>query len=97
MRTAHLAGSGEEGSPVAPMLVLATVGLAVNFRPGALISPLGPMFRDSGSLGDLSELRGEAPLGFQLHSLFAFALIFRSRDDEDLGSHSPRRGWDRVG
>lgn len=37
------------------MLVLATVGFAVNFWAWALISPLGPMFRDSGSLGALSE------------------------------------------
>ena len=37
------------------MLVLATVGFAVNFWAWALISPLGPMFRDSGVLGALSE------------------------------------------
>jgi len=68
------------------------------------------------------ELMGEAPLGFQLHALVAFALfalwpftrlvhvfsapvgyltrpyiVYRSRDDAQLGSHRPRRGWDRVG
>ena len=37
------------------MLTLATVGFAVNFWAWALISPLGPMFRDSGALGALSE------------------------------------------
>ena len=37
------------------MLMLATVGFAVNFWAWALISPLGPMFRDSGALGTLSE------------------------------------------
>jgi NNP family nitrate/nitrite transporter-like MFS transporter len=42
------------GSPVT-MLILATVGFAVNFWAWALISPLGPMFRDSGTLGRLSE------------------------------------------
>ena len=42
------------GSPVL-MLVLATVGFAVNFWAWALISPLGPMFKDSGALGTLSQ------------------------------------------
>lgn len=37
------------------MLVMATLGFAVNFWAWALISPLGPMFRDSGSLGTLTE------------------------------------------
>ena len=37
------------------MLVVATVGFALNFWAWALISPLGPLFRDSGRLGDLSE------------------------------------------
>ncbi|AXT85039.1 MFS transporter [Aeromicrobium sp. A1-2] len=37
------------------MLVLATVGFAVNFWAWALLSPLGPVFGDSGTLGDLSE------------------------------------------
>jgi NNP family nitrate/nitrite transporter-like MFS transporter len=37
------------------MLILATVGFALNFWAWALISPLGPMFRDSGALGDLSQ------------------------------------------
>jgi NNP family nitrate/nitrite transporter-like MFS transporter len=37
------------------MLVVSTAGFAVNFWAWALISPLGPMFRDSGSLGELTE------------------------------------------
>jgi NNP family nitrate/nitrite transporter-like MFS transporter len=41
-------------SPVL-MLVMATIGFAVNFWAWALISPLGPMFRDTGTLGDLTE------------------------------------------
>lgn len=42
------------GSP-GMMLVLATIGFAVNFWAWTLISPLGPMFGDSGALGELSE------------------------------------------
>ena len=42
------------GSPTL-MLVMATLGFAVNFWAWALISPLGPMFRDTGSLGELTE------------------------------------------
>ncbi|TXL57551.1 MFS transporter [Aeromicrobium terrae] len=37
------------------MLALATFGFAANFWAWALISPLGPMFRDTGTLGRLSE------------------------------------------
>jgi len=37
------------------MLVVATIGFAVNFWAWALISPLGPLFRDNGALGRLSE------------------------------------------
>ena len=37
------------------MLAMATIGFAVNFWAWALISPLGPMFRQQGSLGDLTE------------------------------------------
>jgi NNP family nitrate/nitrite transporter-like MFS transporter len=37
------------------MLGLATLGFALNFWAWALISPLGPMFRDQGTLGQLSE------------------------------------------
>jgi MFS transporter, NNP family, nitrate/nitrite transporter len=37
------------------MLAMATVGFAVNFWAWALLSPLGPLFRDTGTLGALSE------------------------------------------
>src|SRR6478736_1840878 len=37
------------------MLGMATIGFAVNFWAWALISPLGPLFRDQGTLGTLSE------------------------------------------
>jgi NNP family nitrate/nitrite transporter-like MFS transporter len=41
-------------SPVV-MLVTATIGFAVNFWAWALISPLGPLFRENGTLGALTE------------------------------------------
>jgi MFS transporter, NNP family, nitrate/nitrite transporter len=47
-------GGERHGSPWL-MLAMATLGFAVNFWAWALISPLGPMFRDTGSLGVLSE------------------------------------------
>jgi NNP family nitrate/nitrite transporter-like MFS transporter len=37
------------------MLALATIGFAVNFWAWALVSPLGPLFRQQGSLGALSQ------------------------------------------
>ncbi len=37
------------------MLALATIGFAINFWAWALISPLGPLFRDQGNLGALDE------------------------------------------
>jgi NNP family nitrate/nitrite transporter-like MFS transporter len=37
------------------MLVMATIGFAVNFWAWALVSPLGPLFREQGTLGPLSE------------------------------------------
>ncbi|HEX5086397.1 MAG TPA: MFS transporter [Nocardioides sp.] len=37
------------------MLALATVGFALNFWAWALLSPLGPLFRQNGTLGTLSE------------------------------------------
>src|SRR6476659_9650255 len=45
---------GTTSSPVL-MLAIATIGFAINFWAWALISPLGPMFRDQGTLGELSE------------------------------------------
>jgi NNP family nitrate/nitrite transporter-like MFS transporter len=44
----------DAGSP-GLMLVMATVGFAVNFWAWALLSPLGPLFREKGTLGALSE------------------------------------------
>ncbi|HEY9562483.1 MAG TPA: MFS transporter [Nocardioides sp.] len=37
------------------MLILATLGFAVNFWAWALLSPLGPKFRDTGQVGQLTE------------------------------------------
>src|SRR6476661_3219721 len=37
------------------MLAVATVGFAVNFWAWALLSPLGPLFRQQGTLGPLTE------------------------------------------
>ena len=37
------------------MLAIATLGFVVNFWAWALLSPLGPLFRDTGTLGKLSE------------------------------------------
>ena len=37
------------------MLVMATLGFALNFWAWALLSPLGPLWRDNGALGDLTE------------------------------------------
>ncbi len=34
-----------------------------------------------------------APVGYLTRPY----IVYRSRDDQELGSHSPRRGWDRVG
>jgi len=34
-----------------------------------------------------------APLGYLTRPY----IVYRSRDDDQLGSHQPRRGWDRVG
>lgn len=37
------------------MLVMATLGFALNFWAWALLSPLGPLWRDNGALGDITE------------------------------------------
>jgi len=47
--------STESASNPNVMLALATIGFAVNFWAWALLSPLGPLFGSSGTLGDLSE------------------------------------------
>ncbi len=50
-------GSGATAAPARPglMLAMATIGFALNFWAWALISPLGPLFRQEGTLGELSE------------------------------------------
>lgn len=47
--------TGERSPSPWLMLILATVGFAVNFWAWSLLSPLGPMFRDTGQLGALTE------------------------------------------
>ena len=54
MSTTPTTPATRTGSPML-MLILATIGFVVNFWAWALVSPLGPMFRDSGALGKLSE------------------------------------------
>jgi nitrate reductase gamma subunit len=93
-----------------------TIGGEYNYREGVSV-----WYRSFLAFQPQPELMAEAPLGFQLHALVAFALfalwpftrlvhvfsaplgyltrpyvVYRSRDDAGLGSHSPRRGWDRV-
>lgn len=48
-------GAGVQQEPRLLMLAMATLGFALSFWAWALISPLGPMFRTSGSLGKLTE------------------------------------------
>ncbi|WP_206422585.1 nitrate/nitrite transporter [Nocardioides pantholopis] len=45
---------GRVGNPWV-MLAMATLGFALNFWAWALLSPLGPLFRKEGTLGDISE------------------------------------------
>src|SRR4051794_41432152 len=47
-------GTGRVRTP-GLMLATATIGFAVNFWAWALLSPLGPLFREKGTLGTLSE------------------------------------------
>ncbi|MGN6252964.1 MAG: MFS transporter [Marmoricola sp.] len=49
--------TGPAEPDAAPMLMLglATLGFALNFWAWALLSPLGPLFRDTGALGPLSQ------------------------------------------
>jgi len=51
--------SGETTARRSPglMLAMATIGFAINFWAWALLSPLGPLFREEGTLGELSELQ----------------------------------------
>jgi NNP family nitrate/nitrite transporter-like MFS transporter len=47
--------AGEQTRSPGLMLAMATAGFAVNFWAWALLSPLGPLLRDQGTLGTLSE------------------------------------------
>jgi len=94
-----------------------SVGGHYDYREGVSV-----WYRSFLSFRPRPDLMSDAPLGFQLHALVAFALfalwpftrlvhvfsapvgyltrpyiVYRSRDDAALGSHAPRRGWDRVG
>jgi len=94
-----------------------TIGGEYDYREGVSV-----WYRSFLAFQPQPDLMGEAPLGFQLHALVAFALfalwpftrlvhvfsapvgyltrpyiVYRSRDDAELGSHRPRRGWERVG
>ena len=51
---AEVASASARRSPLL-MLALATIGFGVNFWAWALLSPLGPVYRISGRLGELSE------------------------------------------
>ncbi len=53
MTSGHQTGSGARSPWL--MLGLATIGFAINFWAWALLSPLGPVFRENGTLGNLSE------------------------------------------
>lgn len=57
MTAARPAPAATDGAVRSPwlMLALATTGFAINFWAWALLSPLGPVFRDNGTLGALSE------------------------------------------
>jgi MFS transporter, NNP family, nitrate/nitrite transporter len=52
---ARSAGVQTSTRPPGLMLAMATIGFAVNFWAWALLSPLGPLFREKGTLGALSE------------------------------------------
>ncbi|HLS46136.1 MAG TPA: MFS transporter [Ornithinicoccus sp.] len=53
--TTKQAPSATAGRQAWTMLIMATIGFAVNFWAWALLSPLGPLFRQEGTLGDLTE------------------------------------------
>ena len=53
-RTKPASPASPPGNPWV-QLIMATVGFAVNFWAWALLSPLGPLFRVNGQLGDITE------------------------------------------
>lgn len=66
------------------MLAMATIGFAVNFWAWALISPLGPLFRGSGQLGELTE--------FDVSLLVAVPVVVGSLGRIIAGSMTDRFG-----
>lgn len=66
------------------MLALATVGFALNFWAWALLSPLGPLFGEEGTLGDLSE--------FQISLIVAVPVIVGSLGRIPVGALTDKFG-----
>ncbi len=66
------------------MLAMATIGFAINFWAWSLISPLGPLFRSTGQLGELSE--------FDVSLLVAVPVIVGSLGRIIVGAMTDRYG-----
>jgi NNP family nitrate/nitrite transporter-like MFS transporter len=66
------------------MLAMATIGFAINFWAWALLSPLGPLFREEGTLGQLTE--------FQVSLLVAVPVIVGSLGRIPVGALTDRYG-----
>ncbi len=66
------------------MLAMATIGFAINFWAWALLSPLGPLFREEGTLGELSE--------FQVSLLVAVPVIVGSLGRIPVGALTDKYG-----
>lgn len=66
------------------MLAMATIGFAVNFWAWALISPIGPLFRDTGQIGALTE--------FDVSLLVAVPVVVGSLGRIIAGSLTDRYG-----
>lgn len=83
MTSPHATAEGGSATPWM-MLVMATIGSALNFWAWALISPLGPLFRDSGRLGELTE--------FDVSLLVAVPVVVGSLGRVVVGSMTDRSG-----
>jgi len=66
------------------MLAMATIGFAINFWAWALLSPLGPLFREEGTLGELSE--------FQVSLMVAVPVIVGSLGRIPVGALTDKFG-----
>jgi NNP family nitrate/nitrite transporter-like MFS transporter len=66
------------------MLAMATIGFALNFWAWALLSPLGPLFRDNGTLGSLTE--------FDVSLLVAVPVLVGSLGRIPVGALTDRYG-----